>query len=90
MNVRADGAYSSNYYYNLRNFSADKYPSYVLVNTSIGWESDDNAWSVSLDARNITDEKAGLQGYDLASLCGCNEVAYRPPRWYGVSLRRSF
>jgi iron complex outermembrane receptor protein len=90
MNVRADAGYSSNYYYNLRNFSADKYPSYTLVNASVGWESNDNAWSVSLDGRNITDEKAGLQGYDLASLCGCNEVSYRPPRWYGVSLRRSF
>ncbi len=90
MSVRADAGYSSNYYYNLRNFSADKYDSYVLVNTSLGWESDDNAWRVSLDGRNVTDERVGMQGYDLASLCGCNEVSYRPPRWYGVSLRHSF
>jgi iron complex outermembrane receptor protein len=90
MSVRADAAYSDEYYYNLRNFSADKYDSYVLVNLGVGWATQDNAWQVSLDARNVTDEKAGLQGYDLASLCGCNEVSYRPPRWYGVSLKRSF
>jgi iron complex outermembrane receptor protein len=90
MNVRADASYSDEYFYNLRNFSADKYDSYVLVNLGIGWASEDNAWLLSLDAKNVTDEKAGLQGYDLASLCGCNEVSYRPPRWYGVSLRRSF
>ena len=90
MSVRADAGYSSSYFYNLRNFSADKYDSYVIVNMGLGWQNDDNTWQLSLDARNVTDEQAGLQGYDLASLCGCNEVAYRPPRWYGVSLRRSF
>jgi iron complex outermembrane receptor protein len=90
MSVRADASYSDEYYYNLRNFSADKYDSYVLMNLGLGWATEDNAWQVSLDARNVTDEKAGLQGYDLASLCGCNEVSYRPPRWYGLSLRRSF
>jgi len=90
MNVRADAGYSDEYFYNLRNFSADKYDSYVIVNLGVGWASEDDAWYVSLDAKNVTDEKAGMQGYDLASLCGCNEVSYRLPRWYGVSLRRSF
>lgn len=45
---------------------------------------------MSLDVRNITQEKAGGMGYNLASLCGCNEVSYLPPRWFGVSLKRSF
>jgi hypothetical protein len=33
---------------------------------------------------------AGTIGFDLATLCGCNEVAYREPRWYGVSVRYNF
>jgi iron complex outermembrane receptor protein len=90
MSVRADGVYVGNFYYNLRNFDADKFPSYFLLNAGIGWASEDNAWNLSLDVRNLTDKKAGVMGYDLASLCGCNEVSYHPPRWFGVSIKRSF
>lgn len=88
--VRADASHVSNFYYNLRNFSADKYDAYTMVNAGIGWQTKDAGWQASLDFRNLTDVKAGIQGYDLASLCGCNEVSYQPPRWYGLSLRRQF
>ena len=47
-------------------------------------------WETSLMVRNVTDERAGTIGFDLATLCGCNEVAYREPRWYGVSVRYNF
>ena len=90
LHVRSDAAYVGSVYYNLRNFDADKFPSYVLVNAGFGWASENDEWQVSLDVRNITQEKAGGMGYDLASLCGCNEVSYLPPRWLGVSLKRSF
>lgn len=90
MSVRADAAYSGDFYYNLRNFDADKFDAYTIVNAGIGWQTDDASWQLSLDVRNLSDEKAGLMGYDLASLCGCNEVSFQPPRWYGLSVRRSF
>lgn len=90
MNVRADANYSDEFFYNLRNFDADKFDAYTMVNAGVGWSSDDEAWQLDLQIRNVTDERAGVQGFDLATLCGCNEVAYQPPRWYGVSLRRSF
>ncbi len=90
LHIRSDAAYVGSVYYNLRNFDADKFPSYLLVNGEFGWTSGDDAWQVSLNLRNITQEKAGGMGYDLASLCGCNEVSYLPPRWLGVSLKRSF
>lgn len=60
------------------------------MNAGIGWSTDDRSWQLSLDIRNIGDEKAGMMGYDLASLCGCNEISFHPPRWYGISVRRSF
>ena len=88
--VRADASHVSSFYYNLRNFDADKYDAYTMVNAGIGWQTKDGGWQGSFDLRNIGDAKAGIQGYDLASLCGCNEVSYQPPRWIGLSLRKSF
>ena len=90
LHVRGDVSYSDEYFYNLRNFDADKFDSYAMVNAGIGWASDDENWQVDFRINNLTDERVGIQGFDLASLCGCNEVSYQPPRWYGVSLKRSF
>ena len=56
----------------------------------VSWENSDQTWLASLAVRNVTDERAGVQGFDLATLCGCNEVAYRAPRFYSVGLRYSF
>ncbi|MEP7243245.1 MAG: TonB-dependent receptor [Gammaproteobacteria bacterium] len=90
LHVRTDVSYSDSYFYNLRNFDADKFDSYVMVNAGVGWESNDERWQVGLDVRNVTDERAGIQGFDLAVLCGCNEVSYQPPRWYGLNVKVSF
>lgn len=90
MYVRGDVSYSDEFYYNLRNFDADEFDSYVMVNAGLGWSSMDQLWHLNLKVENITDERAGIQGFDLATLCGCNEVSYRAPRWYGVSVKREF
>jgi iron complex outermembrane receptor protein len=90
LSVRTDLSYVGDFYYNLRNFDADKFDSYLMVNAGFGWANEDKTWQASLDIRNLTDETAGVMGYDLASLCGCNEVSYQPPRWVGVSVKRSF
>jgi iron complex outermembrane receptor protein len=90
MAAQGDASYSDEFYYNLRNFDADKFDSYVLTNLRLSWFSADADWETSLIVRNVTDERAGTIGFDLATLCGCNEVAYREPRWYGVSVRYNF
>lgn len=90
ISVQADVSYSDEYFYNLRNFDADKYDSYTKVGAMIGWQSPDELWDVALNIRNLTDERIGIQGFDLASLCGCNEISFQPPRWVGFSLKRSF
>lgn len=89
MSWQGDVSYSSEYFYNLRNFDADKFDSYVMVNTQLGWESD-NGYSLSLRLNNATDERAGVQGFDLATLCGCNEVSYRAPRSLMLGFRKDF
>ncbi len=90
MAVQADVSYSDEYFYNLRNFDADKFDSYVMTNARVSWVNADENWELALIARNITDERAGIQGFDLATLCGCNEVSYRAPRFYGVSAKYDF
>ncbi|WP_299770599.1 TonB-dependent receptor [uncultured Pseudoteredinibacter sp.] len=90
MHVAADVSYSDEFYYNLRNFDADKFDSYVMTNARLGWASADDKWEASLILRNVTDERAGVQGFDLATLCGCNEVSYRDPRWTGVNVKYRF
>ncbi len=90
MHIRGDVSYSDEFFYNLRNFDADKFDSYTMVNAGIGWTNADENFDISLDVRNLTDERVGIQGFDLATLCGCNEVSYQPPRWVGVSLRYSY
>jgi iron complex outermembrane receptor protein len=90
MAVQADVSYSDKFYYNLRNFDADEFDDYTMWNAQVTWESPSQTWLLTLAGRNLTDERAGIQGFDLATLCGCNEVSYRAPRFYSVGARYSF
>lgn len=90
MALQGDISYSDEYYYNLRNFDADKFDSYVMVNASMTWRSADEKFSGMLSIRNLTDERAGIQGFDVAIFCGCNEVSYRAPTYYSLSVKREF
>ncbi|MGI9285288.1 MAG: TonB-dependent receptor [Pseudomonadales bacterium] len=86
--VQSDVSYSDEFFYNLRNFDADKFDSYVKWNASVSWISEQHEISVAV--RNITDERIGVQGFDTATICGCNEVSYQPARSFAVSYRYSF
>ena len=39
---------------------------------------------------NVGNAKYGVIGFDLATLCGCNEDYYGKPRWFGVSLSYNY
>jgi iron complex outermembrane recepter protein len=82
--------YSASFFYNLRNFSADQFGSYTMVDGGAGWATEDDRWEVNVEAKNLTNAHAGVQGFDLATLCGCNEVAYQPPRWLGINVNVKF
>jgi iron complex outermembrane receptor protein len=85
--VQLDGGYVSDRYHNLRNFRADKMDGYTLANAQVSWINDTGRWEASAFVDNLTDERYKVSGFDLATLCGCNEEAYGKPRWYGVRLR---
>lgn len=87
VSVQADASYSDEYYHGLRNFDADILESYTMVGARLGWADLDGHWEATLSARNLTDERAGILGFDLATLCGCNQVNYRAPLWYGITLK---
>ena len=87
MNIIGDISYSDKYYYNLRNYSADKFDSYTMVNLGLGWSSEDDHWQAGFKVNNVTDERAGIQGFDIATACGCNEISFRAPRWFGFKYQ---
>ncbi|MCB2062484.1 MAG: TonB-dependent receptor [Novosphingobium sp.] len=89
MSIKGDMSYSSSYYYNLRNFDADQFPSYWLFNVGVDWALD-SGLELGIGVDNLTNEKIGIQGFDLATLCGCNEVSYKTPRTFFVRSRFSF
>jgi iron complex outermembrane recepter protein len=90
MNITGDLSYSDDYFYNLRNFDADKFDSYVMVNMGLGWGSEDGHWEARFKVNNVTDERAGIQGFNIATACGCNEISFRAPRWYGINVRYNY
>ncbi|HKY82371.1 MAG TPA: TonB-dependent receptor [Sphingobium sp.] len=88
MAIGADAQYSSSFYYNLRNFTADKYGRYVMMNANVSWEL--APIQVTFSVKNITDVRAGVQGFDVTSICGCNTTSYKPPRLFQLGLRYEF
>ncbi len=90
MSILGDASWSDSFFYNLRNFEADQFDSYFMANARLGWTNADETLEVALQARNLTDARAGTQGFDLATLCGCNEIAFRAPRWFGFNVKVSY
>jgi iron complex outermembrane receptor protein len=72
----------------LRNFQADHYPGYTIGNARLAWTNDN--WEVAAYVQNFSDKRYYTIGYDLATLCGCNENAFGRPRWEGLDVRYRF
>ncbi|MFC7050972.1 TonB-dependent receptor [Emcibacter nanhaiensis] len=90
VSVQADATFVDEIYHNIRNFDSQKLDSYVITNVRADWTSVDMDWTVSAFVSNVFDESYATIGFDLANLCGCNEMLYGKPRWWGVSVRRDF
>lgn len=56
----------------------------------MGWTSSGGNWQARLDATNVTNALIPVMGFDLATLCGCNEISYQPPRLVAISVRHDF
>jgi iron complex outermembrane receptor protein len=88
--AQMDGHYVSSFYHNIRNFQAQELPSYVIGNARLTWISPGETWEGSVFVNNIADKRYRTMGFDLSTLCGCNQESYGKPRWFGASIRYSF
>lgn len=87
--LELNGSYQTSRYFNIRNFQADRMPAYATLDTRLGWTSADDRWGATFFVDNVTDKRYEVGGFDLATFCGCNEVAYGKPRWYGIRVHAS-
>ena len=85
--VQADAYYASSNYHNLRNYEAQQMAARRVGNVKATWYSADEKWEVQGFVDNVADEVYKITGFDLPTLCGCNEEAYGLPRWWGVRVR---
>ncbi len=90
LSAQVDGSYTDSFFHNLRNFDSEKYDDYTLANLRFGYGPVGGNWELAAFVKNVTDERYRTIGFDLATLCGCNEDAYGPPRWAGVTFKIKF
>jgi iron complex outermembrane receptor protein len=64
--------------------------SYILGNVRLSWTSADERWQTSAFVENVGDERYVNIGFELPTLCGCNEESYGTPRWWGIQARYSW
>ncbi len=86
---QADVTYTDSRYHNYRNFDAQNMDSYTLVGTRLSWVSSNGSWDIAIFGNNVFDEEYKITGFDLATLCGCNEEAWGRPSWWGIQARVS-
>ena len=90
MAAQADASFKSFMYNNLTNFDATKNGARTTGNLRLSYETADARWRVSAFVENVADARNENLGFDLTAACGCAEVSYERPRWYGVNLRYSY
>ena len=64
--VGGDASYTSSFYYNLRNFSADRFGRVAMVNANMSYAFD--GYDFTLGIRNLTNVHAGEQGFEIGGL----------------------
>jgi iron complex outermembrane recepter protein len=87
VSLGGDLSYQSSFYNNIRNFDGELLPAYWLANARLSWESDSDHLGVAAYVNNIADRRYATGGFDLGTTCGCSEISYGNPRWWGISLR---
>ena len=85
-----DGSWRSRAYANIRNFDADVIRQYFLANARINWKADDGHLTIGAGVDNVFDKRYETVNFNLATLCGCNEVSYGTPRWWNLNVKVAY
>lgn len=88
--VQLDGNYNSSSFFNINNFDSHRMDSYWVGNVRARWVSSDESWEVGAFLNNFTDARPQNVGFELSTVCGCDEYSVDRPRWWGVNVRRNF
>ena len=88
--IHMDAQYNSSFFHNIRNFDAQRTPSFEVGNARINWTSADGHWDGTVFVNNLADTRNRLIGFDVSNLCGCVTYSYGKPRWVGFSLRYNY
>jgi len=88
--LQVDGNHNSSAFHNINNFGSHKMDSYWLGNMSLSWSSADEHWEVSGFVDNITDTRNQNIGFELSTICGCDEQSFGLPRMYGARIRYNY
>jgi len=62
---------------------------YGLLSAGIIWQAND-AWTVSLQGSNLTDEEYRTTGYNLFAALGVHTGFYGPPSQYTLTVKYEF
>jgi len=87
LSVQLDGNHASSSFFNINNFDAHRMDGYWIGNARLRWRSPGERWELGAFVRNFTDTVAQNSGFDLATICGCDEFSRTEPRWWGLNLR---
>ncbi|MCZ8132236.1 MAG: TonB-dependent receptor [Steroidobacteraceae bacterium] len=90
LRLRFDGSYASSTYNNINNFGSHRMDAYWLGNARVSWQDADERYEFALFASNVFDETYQIQGFELSTICGCDEAAFGPPRIVGLQGRVRF
>lgn len=82
-----DFNYADTAYSNINNFGTQKMDSYIIGNARLSWFSADDHWEMQFFVNNLADARNQLIGYEISTICGCDENSFGNPRWFGAKVR---
>ena len=90
MSVQVDGNYASSAFHNINNFGSHRMDSYWRGNARLKWMSADDKWEVTGFIDNFSDPRNQNIGFELSTVCGCDEQSFGTPRMYGARVRYNY
>ena len=88
--LQMDYNHASEAFFNINNFGTHEMESYIVGNARVTWYHPNDQLEVQFFVNNLADERYQNIGFELSTICGCDERSYGRPRWFGGRIRYSF
>ena len=90
MTLRADESYQSRIYFDNQGTPAASQGGYAVLNTALNWQSQNEAWLVSLRVNNALDKLYWVSESNLINPLGILSAQPSMPRTYMITARHTF